>query len=255
MPVDAGLLSALRIAGPVVLLVCAWAVWERRVTFGSRFDFSATASLAFFGIGSALDSPWPQIAAASHPLIGKYYALNLIAHLCYLAGSALCVRAIYLRLMPDGAIGPFMRRRIAPLAIGAGAVMLCSFAASAATSTMSGDHLYLVTPDGWVKVYWLAHFGTATLLGVVAVYGVYLLRPDPRAVLLNVVMAALAVGAVMGGVVVGWGVITGRIETSRLVAWLLTYAAFAATAVVSAVQLHRRVQALHLPRTDHQPRP
>ena len=119
---------------------------------------------------------------------------------------------------------------------------------------MSGDHLYLVTPDGWVKVYWLTHFATATLLGVVAVYGVYLLRPDPRAVLLNVVMAALAVGAVSGGVVVGWGVINGRIETSRLVAWLLTYAAFAVTAVVSAVQWRRRVQAMHEPRADHRPR-
>ncbi len=39
---DSALLGVLRIAGPAVLVVCLWSVWERRATFGSRFDAAGT---------------------------------------------------------------------------------------------------------------------------------------------------------------------------------------------------------------------
>jgi hypothetical protein len=70
------------------------------------------------------------------------------------------------------------------------------------------------------------------------------LRRDPRAVLLNVMLAALTLAVVSGGVMLGWGVITGRIETARLVGWLLNYVAFAAAAVGSALQWRHRVRML-----------
>ena len=225
-------------------MVAAWAVWERRVTFGSRIDSDATKSIALFGIGAALDSPWPEIAAASYPLTGRYYVLTMVGHLCYIIGAALVVKAIYLRLLPDDAIGPFMRKWIAPLVIGASAVMVISFAASGTTSRMPAAHLYLFGPDGWLTVYLIVHFSTTTLLGAIAGYGVYRLRPDPRAVMLNTLLAALMAAAVFGGLMGGWGVITGRIETPRLVGWLLTYTAFAVAMGASAVQWRHRVRAL-----------
>jgi hypothetical protein len=191
-----------------------------------------------------LDSPWRQIAEASYPLTGSYHVLGVIGHLCYLAGAVLVVRAIYLRLLPDGEIDSFMSRRIKPLALGAAAMMLISFAVSEVSRSVPVDHLYLAPPDSLMLPYWIAHFGTATALGAIACYGVFRLRGDPRAVLLNVLMGALMTAALSGGLVVGWGVITGRIETLRLVAWLLTYAAFAAAAVGSAIQWRHRVRAL-----------
>ena len=149
-----------------------------------------------------------------------------------------------LALLPDGEIDSFMSRRIKPLALGAAAMMLISFAVSEVSRSVPVDHLYLAPPDSLMLPYWIAHFGTATALGAIACYGVFRLRGDPRAVLLNVLMGALMTAALSGGLVVGWGVITGRIETLRLVAWLLTYAAFAAAAVGSAIQWRHRVRAL-----------
>lgn len=244
---NSALLSVLRIAGLAVLLVAAWTVWERRVTLGSRIDSGATVSTALFGVGAALDSPWSQIAAASHPLTGEYYALTMVGHLCYITGAALGLRSIYRRLLSDDVFDHVMRKWLLPFVAGVVVIMVSSFSASAVTSTMPAVHLYLVHPDGWLTVYFLAHFGTMTLLGAICGYGIYRLRLDPRAVLLNLMLVALLVAAVCGGVGVGWGVITGRIETLRLVAWLLTYAAFVAAGVGSVLQWRHRVQALVQP--------
>lgn len=241
------LLTVLRIAGPAVLVISAWAVWQRRATFGSRFDAAWTVAIVLFGVGAALDAPWPEIAAASYAPTGKYYVLNVVGHLCYLAGGAFVVRGIYLRLLPDAATTSFMRRWIVPSVVAAAVVMVSSFAMSSVPSTLPAQHLYLVVPDRWMTVYFVAHFGTATALGAVAGYGVFWLLRDPRAVLLNVVLAALTAAAVSGGLMVGWSVITGRFETLRLVTWLLTYAAFAVASVTAALQWRHRIRALLQP--------
>lgn len=241
---DSALLSVLRIAGPAVLAVCLWAVWVRRATLGSRFDSTGTVSIALFGIGAALDAPWWETAEALYRTAGKAYILKLLADLCYVAGAGLTVRAIYLRLLPDDGIGPFSRKWIAPLVIGAGTTMVVCFMASGATSRLSAVHLYLVRPDGWMTVYWLAHFGTTTILGAIAAYGVYHLRRDPRSVLLNLALAALLTAALSGGLVAGYAVITGQLRTLLLVSWLLTYAAFAAAAIGAALQWRHRTRRL-----------
>ena len=243
---DSALLSVLRVAGPAVLVVSAWAVWVRRATFGSRFDSGATVCIALFGLGALLDSPWSQIAAASYPLTGKNFVLNLIGNLCYISGGAVGVRAIYLRLLPDDQFDQLMRKWLTPAIIGVGSIMVGSFWASRVTSTAPAVHLYLVRPDGWLTAYYLALFTTTTLLGVVCGYGIYRLRQDPRGVLLNLTLAALALAG-FGGVVMGWGVITGRIETLRLVAWLLVYTGFAAAAVGSAIRWRHRIRAIVRP--------
>jgi hypothetical protein len=238
------LLTTVRVAGLLVLAVSVWAVWQRRLTFGSRFDAAVTVAIALFGVGAALDAPWPETAAASYALTGRYYVLNVIGHVCYLAGGALIVRGIYLRLLPDADITALMRRWVVPWVGAAAVVMLGAFALSRGPSAFTADHLYLVAPDRWMTVCFVAHFGTTAALGAVAGYGVFWLRRDPRAVLLNVALTALMVAAVAGGLVVGWSVITGRIETLRLVAWLLTYVAFAVAMVASALQWRHRVRGL-----------
>lgn len=241
---DSALLSVLRIAGPAVLAVCLWSVWVRRDTFGSRLDSTGTLATVLFGVGAALDAPWWATAEALSSQTGKFYMLKLFASLCYITGAGLTVAVIYRRLLPDDAIGPFLRKWIGPWVIGAGAVMVVCFTASDVTSRLSAVHLYLVAPDGWMTVYWLAHFGTTTLLGAVASYGVFHLRRDPRSVLLNVGLASLLTAALFGGVVVGYAVITGRLRALLLVGWLLTYAAFAAAAVGSALQWRWRIRRL-----------
>lgn len=241
---ESALLSVLRIAGPAVLAVCLWAVWIRRDTFGSRFDSTGTLAAVLFGAGSALDAPWWATAEALSSETGKFYVLKLLAGLCYITGAGLTVSVIYRRLLPDDAIGPFVRKWIGPLVISAGVVMVVCFLASDVTSTLSAVHPYLVRPDGWMTVYWLAHFGTTTALGVVASYGVYHLRRDPRSVWLNVGLASLLTAAVFGGVAVGYAVITGHLRVLMLVGWLLTYAAFAVAAIGSALQWQHRKRLL-----------
>lgn len=237
-------MGVLRIAGPAVLVVCLWSVWERRATFGSRFDAAGSVSVLLFGIGSAFDAPWWGSAEALHALTGRYYVLTLIGGLCYVVGGTLVVKVIYLRLLSDEVNDVFFRSRIAPAVCGAAAVMVVGFTASSVPLTLSAVHPYLIVPDGWMTVHWLAHFGTTTILGIIASVGVYRLRPDPRAFLLNVGLAVLLGAAMFGGVVGGYGVISGRIETFRLVAWLLTYVAFAIAAVVAAMQWRHRVSEL-----------
>lgn len=241
------LLAVLRVAGLVVFAISAWSVWVRRLTFGSRFDMPITVAVALFGVGAALDAPWPATVEASHPLTGRYYLIGVIAHLCYVAGAAIAVGAGYRRLLPDDAIGPFLRRVVYPIAGTAAAVMITAAALTARTATVSADHLYLLGPDGWLKLYWVAHFGATTLFGAIASYGALHLRRDPRAVWLNLTLASLALAAVAGGLFGGWVVITGRTGPAWLVAWLLTYAAFAGAAVASALQWMRRRKMLLRP--------
>lgn len=244
MPLDSALLAVLRVGGLAVGVVCLWAVWERRYTFGSRLDSTGTAAIALIGIGAALDAPWWGTAEALHSVVGKYYVLKLLADLCYVAGAGLTVKAIYLRLLSDDAITPFLRKRIAPLMIGTSAILVFCFTASAVTSGMSAVHPYLVVPDGPMTVYWLAHFGTRTALGAIAAYGIYHLRRDPRSVFLNISLAALLTATLFGGVLEGYAVITGRIRPALLVSWLLTYTAFAVAAVAGALQWRRRMRLL-----------
>ena len=53
----------------VFLLVCVvWVVWERRLTFGSRFDSPITIGTVLFGAGVGLTSPSSSEAPGSQIL-------------------------------------------------------------------------------------------------------------------------------------------------------------------------------------------
>lgn len=239
-------MTVVRVANIVVVLVMAWAVWERRLTFQSRYDFPNTAAVALFGLGAALDSPWPAVSAASHALTGHYYAFMVLGHFCYMAGAAMGIKSVYMRLMPDDAIGPFLRRRIVLPILGAAAIMVISFAASPATSSLSVDHLYLASPDRWLTIYWVVHFGTITWLGIVVSYGVSRLRGDPRSVMLNPMLVSLVLAA-LAGVVIAVGLVLGHGQDVRIVGWLVVYGSFIGGAVSSALQWRHRVQSLLRP--------
>lgn len=241
------LLSLLRFAGLTVFVVACWSVWVRRLTFGSRYDMPVTIAVALFGVGAALDAPWSAIAAASYPLTGRYYLLNAAGHLCYIAGAAISIGAVYRRLLPDDDIEPFVRRVVLPIAGGSALTMIVAIFLSRATTTLTADHLYVVAPDGWMKLYWLAHFGATSVFGAIACYGVLHLRRDPRGVWLNLLLTSLAVAAAAGGAFGGWVVITGRVGPAWLLAWLLTYAAFASGAIATALQWMTRQQTLLRP--------
>ena len=66
---------ALALANVVAVSLAAWAVWVRRVSIGAPWDVGITVGVALYGLGSTLESPWPQMAAASFALTGKYYLL------------------------------------------------------------------------------------------------------------------------------------------------------------------------------------
>lgn len=241
---DAAVLATLRLAGPAVLLVAMWAVWQRRLTFGSPLDAPITVSVVLFGVGAAVDVPSAVLASASYPLTGKYYLVTVIGHLCYLAGAGLGISAVYARLLPDELAARFVSTVVRPIVIGAAIVMLVAFAASPVTSKPPADHLYLVGPDGWLTVYWAAHFGAATVLGVIASYGVTRLRADTRSVRLTLMAGSLGAGALFGGVIGGLAVMTGHVNGPFMIAWLLTFLAFVGGSVATALQWRQRVRAL-----------
>lgn len=243
-------MKILAVANIVAVLVAAWAAWELRVTaVRSRWDSPKTFAVILFGAAALLDSPWRMMSEASFSLTGRYYFFAVIGHIFYIAACASGVTYIYLRLLPDAAIGPFVRRRLIPAVGCASAVMVVAFVASPLTSSLSADHLYLVRPDGWLKVYWLTYYGTLTAMLLVAMYGLNRLRADPRSVMLKLLLTALALG-VLSSLVSVVGLLNGHNESARLLAWPLGYAGIAVGAVAVVIAWRHRVWSMLRPRDE-----
>lgn len=236
-------MSALYLVNILVVVVAAWAVWERRLAFGSRWDAPITWGIALFGAGAALDSPWPGVAAASFPLTGRYYLLMVMAHFCYLAGAAMGIRSVYLRLLPDGAIDGFMRAKmLTPIAL-ASAVMVVCVLASPISTTMPADHLYLVRPDGWMAAYWVAFLGALGALEMVSMYGLNLLRGDQRSAMVGLLIASQAVGTLAIGCI-GVAVLSGRGGVAQTLVWPFAYAGIIGGSIAAVVSWRFRVRSL-----------
>lgn len=239
-------MTALYVANVIVLLVCSWAIWVRRLTFGSRWDAPFTYGIVFFGAGTAFDSPWSGVAAASAGLTGKYYLLNTIGHIGFLVGAAAGMCGILMRLMPDADLRRFMRSRIIPLVTVAALVMLTCVLLSPATSVMSADHLYLVAPDRWLVTYWAVFIGAMVIMEVISTYGLLRLRHEPDAVGVDAQIVAVAAG-VAGLLLIGVGVATGAIRIPVLVVWPLSYVAIGGGALAAALMWRHRVGQLFEP--------
>lgn len=240
-------LTLVRAASVVVFLVAAWSVWQRRLTLQSRFDAGTTAAIAAFGLGAILDAPWPMCATASHPVIGRYYGLMVLAHMCYVFGAAASNASVFARLLPDRAYGSFMRTRILPVVIVAWLGLWACFLASSVPLTRSVEHLYLAVPDGPLSLYWFVDFGSAVVLGGFVTYGLFLLRDDPRSVMSNLMLASAFLATLSGGLAVAWGILSGRIVVLRMFAWVAVYLAFLGYAIAAAVQWRHRVQQMYRP--------
>ena len=94
----------------IFLLVCVvWVVWERRLTFGSRFDSPITIGTVLFGAGVGLTSPWPVVAGFPFPFTGKYFALIVIGQFCFLAAIAFGIKAVF--MFQASALRPFIANK------------------------------------------------------------------------------------------------------------------------------------------------
>lgn len=236
-------MPALYVANLAVLFVAAWALWERRLSFASQWDAPITVGIALFGVGAALDSPWPGVAAASAPLTGKFYLLNAFGHICYLLGAAMGIKATYKRLLPDDVLAPFMRTRVMSLVGAAAAVMLMCLTMSPLTSVMPADHLYLVHPDGWLSVYWVVFLGTLTALELISMYGGIRLASDPRSVMVKALVATQVLGILAIGFI-GYSVLTGNTEIARMLVWPFAYAGIIGGSVAAVVSWRHRIAQL-----------
>lgn len=237
-------MTILVLANVIAVSVALWALWELRLTsFGSRYDSPKSLTLILFALGALLDSPSREAARMSYSVLGRDYFLTVAGHICYLCAAAVGVKYIYLRLLPEPQITRFVKRRTVPAVAIAAAVMVVCFTASPRIRTMTDDHFYLVHPDGWLALYWTAFYSTLAGLLLVAMYGVYQLRADPRSVKLNLLMTSLGLGllSVAGS---AWGLISGRNEEVRLYAWPLTYGAIAIGALAVVLSWRRRVAEL-----------
>lgn len=233
-------MTFLGFANALAVLACCWAVWVRRLSFGSRWDVPLTVGTALYGVASALDAPWPAIAAASYPLTGKYYLLNAVGHLCFLIGNAAGLKAIFIRLLPDDEIKRFMSNRIVPVIVVSSTVMLVCVLASPSTSTMQADYLYGVPLDGWLRVYFCTFFLTMTGTLWMAFFGGFRLSveppgPGPAVPLLGTVtigsLACLSFLAVL---------LTGRSQLIPIL-WPVGYLGTAAAALTCAVAWRHRI--------------
>lgn len=237
---------AVGVANFVLLLCVVWAIWERRLTFGSRFDSPITIGTVLFGAGVGLTSPWPVVAGVPFPFTDKYFVLIVIGQFCFLAATAFGIKAVYLRLLPDGAMDPFMRRRIAPLIVVASVALVICFVASSLTLTRPVDRPSFASLDGWLAVSWVVYFGILAVLGLILSYGVARLRRDPRSAMLRILLLSL-VPASLSAVFIGYALVSSGDLNVWIAAWLINYAAFFGTAIAFVTQWRRRVRAL-LPR-------
>ena len=235
-------MSFLAVVNAVVVPVAAWALWVRRDPAHSRWDRPISAGIALFAVGAVLDSPWAGAAAASFPITGKFYLLNCAGHISYLLGATRGLKAVAQRLMPDDAIGPFMRTRILTPVLLAAVVMLVCLLASPRTSEMPAANLYFVTPDGWLVAYWAVYFLTLTGLNAVAVNGAFRLRSGPRSSTHD-----LLVGATALGTLACWGffaaIVTGQHGLIENLAWPGSQIAIIIGAIACALSWrHRRAE-------------
>lgn len=236
-------MATLYLANVLVLILAGWALWERRLSLHSRADVPITIGIALFALGAALDSPWPGVAAASYPLTGKFFLLMAFGHISYLAGAATGIKASFMRLMPDEAIGPFMRTRIMPMVTVAAPIMLVCIYNSSCTSTMRVDHLYLADPDPWLSVYWIVFVGALIALEMVSIYGGIVVGRDPRSISAHALAASQLVG-VLACVLIGLRLVIGANDAVPVLIWPTAYAAIIGGIVASVYSWRQRIKAL-----------
>ncbi|MBU3749019.1 MAG: hypothetical protein FGM52_00965 [Mycobacterium sp.] len=180
------------------------------------------------------------------PLTGKYFLLIVLGQFCFLTATTFGIRAVYRRLLSDEAIGPFMRRRIAPLVTVASAALVICFVASSLTLSRPVDRFSFASLDGWLAVLWLVYFGILAVLGFILSYGVARLLSDPRSVMLRFLLLSM-VPAPLSAVVIGYALVSRGHVNVWIAAWLINYVAFFGIAIAFVMQWRRRVRAL-LPR-------
>ncbi len=231
------------------MAIACWALWVRRLSFGSRWDAPITVGVGLYGLAAALDSAWPAMAAASFPVTGKYYVLPALGHICYLAGTAAGIRSVYVRLLPDEEIDAFMRTRVTPAVAIAGVAMLGCLIASPVTSAMPAEHLYTVPMDGWLRAYFVIFLLTFTGLLWAAVFGGFLLRKEPNSGAVLPLMGTASTGSI-GCLVILAAILSGRTELVPTFVWPVTYLATAAASLICGIYWRRRVASLTRPADD-----
>ena len=239
-------MTAVAAASFFLLVYVVGVVWERRLTFGSRFDSPITIGAALFGAGVGLTAPWPVVAGVQFPFTGMYLVLIVIGQFCFLAAIAFGIKAVYLRLLSDDAMHPFMRRRIAPLVAIASVALVICFVGSSLTLTRPVDRESFASVDDWLALSWLVYFGFLAVLGLILSYGIARLRRDPRSVMHRFLLLSL-VPASLSAVVIGYALVSRGDVNVWVVAWLINYAAFIGTTLSFVLQWRHRVRAL-LPR-------
>ena len=239
-------MTAVGAANIFLLVYVVWVLWERRLTFGSRFDSPITIGAVLFGAGVGLTAPWPVVAGVPFPFTGMYLALIVIGQFCFLAAIGFGMKAVYMRLLSDEAMHPFMRRRIAPLVAVASVALVICFVGSSLTLNRPVARQSFAAVDGWLAVSWLVYFGFLAVLGLILSYGIARLRRDPRSVMHRFLLLSL-VPAALSAVVIGFALVNRGDVNVWVVTWLINYAAFIGTTLSFVLQWRRRVRAL-LPR-------
>ena len=236
-------MSVLYLANVLAVSSCFWSVWIRRHTFGSRWDAPLTVGIVLYGVASALDTPWGAVAAASYPLTGKYYLLNTVGHICFLAGTAAGAQSVCIRLLPDAELHRLMRTRILPLVAVAAAVMLVCVTAGPAADSMRAPYLYGAPLDGWMRVYFATFLLTLTGILWLTLFGGVRLSgepPGPGPAWPLLLTASVGSLACLGFLAV---ILTGRADLVPTL-WPVAYLATTVSAVTCAVAWTRRVAEL-----------
>lgn len=232
------------LANAVTVIVACGPVWVRRDAFQSRWDRPITVGVALYAAGALLDSPWPAAAAASFPATGKYYLVPALGQICFLIGGVAGLKSGFMRILPDDEVGPFMRARILPVAATAVGVMAVCVIVSPATSVMSADYLYQVTPDIWLTAYFTTYFLAMTGLMAVVIWGLLQLRGgEPQ----SPAVAPLLVGAGIGFVAYPaflTAILTNRAELVPMVVWPISYTGITVASLACAFSWRHRASAL-----------
>lgn len=179
----------------IALIVSAWAVWLRRLTWASRWEASTTLSVCLLGVGILLTSPMSDVTVgkALRGITGLYNLENWLGHVCIIGSASAILYSALCRLYDDDALDIILRRWVQPPVVLSIALLLAFFL----VGDLGATELPMANqpPWGWAGAYYTLMCATVIYLLAYAARALVIIRRDsPTRRVANVYLIACASG-------------------------------------------------------------
>jgi hypothetical protein len=162
----------------IALIVTAWAVWMRRLTWANRWEASTTLSISLLGIGILFTSPIADatVGKALHAAAGRYNLENWLGHVCIIASAAAILYSALCRLYDDEALNIIFRRWVERPIVLSITLLLAMFVFGGLGATPLP--MARQPPWGWASTYYALMCATVIYLLAYATRALVIIRRD-----------------------------------------------------------------------------